>query len=841
MIKAFLSHSSNDKDKYVRIVADKLLNKMNIVSENIIYDEYTFEIGNKTLSEIMNNLKKTELFVFFISNDSLNSIWVKTEVLTAQEKIGKRLKQFYPIIIDENITYKDERIPEWLKKEYNLKYVSKPTVAAKRIEQKLREISLEKHPKLKKKNNLCIGRNKILDEFEERIDDFELNKPKCIIASGFLSIGRRTFLKYALGKTDIIDQYYTPNTIYLDTNDSIEDFIFKINDLGFLNIDEKLNDLLSKSQDYKIALAVSLLIEIQKNKEIIMILDNGCIVNYERLISTWFKKIIESNEISDKTIICTASKYKVNYKEMRNGEFYSIHIDDLTISERKRLFKRLLEIYDITISIEDFNYISTQFHGFPEQILYCVDYINRTNIEFVKSNIHEIREFNDEKASMLIKHYNDKDEILSFIRLLAQFEIISLDFIFQIVDKSKYSEILEQLVTENICEYFGYDGQFIRLNDSIRDYILRNKVKIKDIYLQKIREHVKNFIISDDIHEKDSSDYLYSIKEAILQGQDIDETLLLPSHFLRTMKDLYYAGNYNKVIELADKVLEKEANIDYYLVNDIKYYLCLALAKNKDTRVLSEVQKLNGDQHNFILGFYYRIVGRYTDAIEKLQQVVKSKYIQSRAKREMVHIYIQTEGYSKALEFAKDNYIDNKNNIYHIQLYFTCLINSDKTSKHKDEIKRLVTELEEKSVEANSDMGARAKALYLAKYEEAETKSLNIINDTIATYSNSHYPILTKFDIAFIFKNIVEMENAITLLENFQGKQISKRTYLKQKAYLISLRDGDSVKAKQLINNELKNYPQEAKNFIFEKLDFLSSQKDTYITDRKHTTKQSSQ
>lgn len=818
MIKAFLSHSSKDKDSYVRIVADKLLNKM-----NIIYDEYTFEIGNKTLDEIMNGLEKTELFVFFISDNSLSSEWVQNEVLKASNKLGKRLKQFYPIIIDKNITYKDKRIPEWLQKEYNLKYVSKPTISAKRIEQKLREISLEKHPKLKKKNNLCIGRNKILDEFEERLDNFELNKPKCIIASGFLSIGRRTFLKFALEKTDVIEQYYIPNTISLDTNDSIEDFIFKINDFGFLNIDDKLINLLSKSQNYKIKLAISLLIEIQNSNELIMILDNGCIVNYERVVSSWFKKIIESDNISNKTIICTASKYKVNYKDIRGDVFYSIHVNELNISERKRLFKRLLEIYNIEISIDDFNYISSQFHGFPEQILFCVDYINRTNVENVKENLHEIREFNDEKASMLIQHYRDDEEILSFIRLLAQFEIISLDFIFQIVGKDVFNTILEQLVTENICEYFGYDGQFIRLNDSIRDYIVRNKLKIKDSYSRKIKEHVENFIKSDDINDKDSSDYLFSIKEAILSGQNINENLLLPSHFLRTIKDLYYTGKYNRVIELADKVLEKEDNIDYYLVNDIKYHLCLALAKNKDTRVLSEVQKLNGDQHNFILGYYYRIIGRYEDAIEKLKLIVKSKYIQSRAKREMVHIYIQTEGYSKALEFAKNNYIDNKNNIFHIQLYFTCLFHSDKYSKHKDEIKRMAEELEEKSLESNSDMGKRAQALYLAKYENNETKSLNIINDIIATYPNIQYPILTKFDIAFIFKNISAMEEAIESLEHFKGMPISKRTYLKQKAYLIAIRDRDSVKAKQLINDELKNYPQEAKNQIFEKLDFLSN------------------
>lgn len=99
----------------------------------------------------------------------------------------------------------------------------------------------------------------------------------------------------------------------------------------------------------------------------------------------------------------------------------------------------------------------------------------------------KIREFNDEKASALIKHYQDNEEVLSIIRLIAQFEIISIDFLIEIVKDHNFNKILETLVTENICEYFGYDGQFIRVNDSIRDYIIRNRLKIKDEYLARIK------------------------------------------------------------------------------------------------------------------------------------------------------------------------------------------------------------------------------------------------------------------------------------------------------------------------------------------------------------------
>ncbi|OCL81891.1 toll/interleukin-1 receptor domain-containing protein [Arcobacter porcinus] len=814
MIKAFLSHSSADKERFVRIVADKLRNKM-----NIHYDEYTFEAGNKTIDEIFLGLEQTDLFVFFISDNSLKSEWVKKELLIANNNRTKT-KQFYPIIIDKNIKYNDERIPNWIK-EYNLKYVAKPTIVARRIEQKLREISLSKHPKLMKKNNLCIGRNKILEEFEQRLDDFNKDKPKCIITTGLESIGRRTFLNFALQKTDITDQNYAINDIYLNTDDSIEDFIFKINDLGFLDINDDLQDLLSKKIEDKINIALKLIKEIQEHNELILILDNGCIINFERKISNWFKQIIESDILKNQVTICTASKYKVDFKEIYNDNFFSIHVDELNVSERKRLFKRLLEIYEINISNDDFNYFSNVFYGFPEQIIYCVDYISRTTVDNVKNKLNEIREFNDEKASMLIKHYQEKDEILSIIRLLAQFEIISKNLIFNITDNKNINNIIDSLVTENICEYFGYDGQFIRVNDSIRDYIKRNNLKVKDEYTTKIREHVRDFIASDDKLDTDSGDYLFSIKQALLEGKNIDDSYLLPSHFLRTMKDLYYEKNYTKVISLARKVLEKEEFIDEYLANDIKYYLCLALVKQKNKEVLKEVQNIRGEQHNFILGYYYRNIRNYEKALEKLSSIVNSKYIQARAKREMVHCYIQTEGYSKALSFAKETYIENKT-IFNVQLYFNCLIFSDKYYKNIEEIERIKNELVRMSNEINIDMGDRAKALYYARIENKEKEALSLIDETIIKYPDSYYSLLTKFDIAFKFKNIEEMENSIFELEQFNHGKLPETIYIKQKAYLIALKEKNSVKARELIFNELKNYPKEARDLINDKLENLS-------------------
>ena len=151
MIKAFLSHSSLDKNDYVKKVASKL------GKENISYDEMTFEGGEKTLDEILKGINKTDIFVLFLSENSLNSEWVRREITLAKSKLDSEdIFKIYPIVIDESITHEDTRIPQWLKDGYNLRPTMRSEVSSRRIMSKLRELSWSKHPELKKEKTYLL-------------------------------------------------------------------------------------------------------------------------------------------------------------------------------------------------------------------------------------------------------------------------------------------------------------------------------------------------------------------------------------------------------------------------------------------------------------------------------------------------------------------------------------------------------------------------------------------------------------------------------------------------------------------------------------------------------------
>lgn len=220
----FLSHSSADKKGYVSVLADKF-------GDRAIYDAYSFESGAYTMSEIVRGLKKTDIFVLLISNHALESDWVKEEIFRSKVLLDAGLiKQFLPIIIDGSITYKDERIPDWVRENYNLRVIPKPTAAFRIINAAFSRLAINENPKSLRAKRLFVGRNDQLKELESRLDDFERELPAAIVASGLRDIGRKKFLVQALRKSNRIEDYHTPISISIHYEDGIDGFISK---LGF--------------------------------------------------------------------------------------------------------------------------------------------------------------------------------------------------------------------------------------------------------------------------------------------------------------------------------------------------------------------------------------------------------------------------------------------------------------------------------------------------------------------------------------------------------------------------------------------------------------------------------
>lgn len=817
-MKCFLSHSNEDKAHYVSIVTSKL-------SPHVEYDEKTFEEGMGNLEEIMNAMSRSQIFVLFISDSSLKSKWVKKEITEAKKLLSSgHLKRFFPIIIEKTITYNDARIPTWIKETYNLRPITRPVVAAKRIRERMIEASWKSHPMLKKRDQIFVGRNTHIAKFEQRIDDFNKRQPLVIFASGLREIGRKTTMRHSLRKSNLVRETYDPSRIDLTQEDGIEGFIIKLNDLGLSDALD-VSGLMGRDLKDKAEICAKLLADAFSAKEIILIEDHYCIVRYDREIAPWFLDVME--ELDNETLgICVATSSKTaQYKYVRDERFYFMEIPELERAERDGLFKRYSEYLKLGLSRDDFKDFSPLLSGFPEQVTYAASLIESLGKKRAFDKADEIVSFSTYKASIFIKKYEEDEITTSFLRFISSFEFISLDFILYIENKlnKPLSAILDRLLADSVCEVIGSTGQYFRVNEVIRDAIVRDRAQLTSEYRTALRAFVEKFSSDYDTEYYDVSEYHIAVKQALTTGIELPESILIPAHFLKTMKDLYNKRNYREVIALADRVLIKSMYFDKHTSQDIRYFLCQSLARVQDRRFTSEVQKITGPEHDFLFGFYYRQQGRMAAAMERYESAMKEQRTEQRARREYVFVLTTIEAYEDALSLAKENYERYPSNPFLVQAYFSCLIHTSVDPGCESKLQEILSALGNIRGARANEMHDTLSARFEFQFGDKE-KAFRMIDSTIEQYPDIAYPALTKLDMAIYGMRYNEISSCVEDLERGRVGIGHKIAVLKAKVVLKAL-EGDQQRALRMIDKDLKSLSKTAKEKLQQRVISVRTQK----------------
>ncbi|WP_318520034.1 TIR domain-containing protein [Photobacterium leiognathi] len=785
MIKCFLSHSSRDKE-YVRSVANGLRKEIRI------FDEQTFEKGLSPAEEIINGLDDTSLFVLFLSDSALNSPWVKEEIRLAKTKVDEgKIHRIYPIIIDSKVNYEDERIPQWMKDNFNIQPIRKANVATRKINDRLREIAFKVHPNLKERQRIYVGRNDKTSFVEQRFDDFDKPTPIVFAASGLNTIGRKSFIKHALTKSSIIKESYEFPIIQMEQTDSIEDFILKVNDLGLADIGD-INNLMITSIDEKIDIAVRLIESIIEEKERILIEDKGSIIQVGRNIVSWFINIIDRIKSHEHLTFCIASQFRGNKSfSTKNPEYYFEEIPELNIQERNGLLKRYSEYKGLALSREDLKFFSSLQSGYPEQVLFTIDSICDTNLYSVKKDSHLIREYADDKARVIIETFNIDEDKLDFLFFLSKFEFISYEFLFSLVEENKFYPIIQSFINLSICDQIGVNNDYIRVNQVIKDYISRSKFGVTNEYESILNDHIKKFISEYSDDNRDISDYIFSIQEIIKTGKDIDNRILVPSYFVKTIKSLYEKGgsaNYKEAIKLADRVLDNSQYMHESVIQHILFIKCQALARLHDGDFFSSVKEIKEPESSFLHGFYFRITRQRARAIESYKRVLEKRPFDPRAKGELVLLYLQNDEYELALGHAKDVYDRQKNNPINANNYLNCLFYKDKNNVDINIINEILERLKSNPAQRAQEIYCSAKAKALAKFDNKVDDAFNLIENGILQFPDIKYPVLTLCDLSIQYRKLDKLKYAIERLEQSDSpKSQTYGSFIRYKAIYLTL------------------------------------------------------
>ncbi|MEY8484302.1 hypothetical protein AALD74_21045 [Lachnospiraceae bacterium 48-21] len=235
------------------------------------------------------------------------------------------------------------------------------------------------------------------------------------------------------------------------------------------------------------------------------------------------------------------------------------------------------------------------------------------------------------------------------------------------------------------------------------------------------------------------------------------------------------------------------------------------LSKIKKSKVLTEVQKIDGADHDFLFGFYYRQIGRFDKALERINSSLEKRANFSKAKREKVQAYIGMQDYDSALELARINYENYKDNPYHIQAYFSCIIKSDNQTDKKEILQELINNIENIGTSLAKEMTLRFKAQYVAFIEGNYDEATSLINQAIDMNKSIHYARLVKFDIAERFDDLNTMEEIVNYFSNSELKQRYQDNIICMNA-MIKAKKGDCLGAIEYFKMNIKNYTDAAKD-----------------------------
>lgn len=766
MAKAFLSHSSKDKD-LVRKVAQQLGNK------NCVLDEISFDPGRKTLEQIFSELDSSDIIVLFISNESLESTWVKKEINRAKENLSNDyLDRIIPIIIDENITYSDTRIPKWIAKPYNLKFIENEVIILKKIRQALKEVNFKKTKFNQEIEKNFVGRNAEMEKFENDINNIDNWTPTYIIAYNYFEgIGRRTFLKNALRKYELTNYLDSPTIITIDSKESIENFIYKLNTIS--KIPEILDyDFSVLSIESKIEIAVKLLKQFMDYKELVFVIDEGGIVLPNNTIVDWFKSLVNNELFDNNLILCLISKFRPNEAQLRREKKSLVYrIPELSKPESKNLFLRLLKIYQLeNLRREDKEFFIEHLNGIPSQIIYAVNLIEINPFE-AKKNINEIVEYSDRFSSTILNHLKDSPNAYQLAIFLSTNEIFSIDLINKVFgENDDTSAALQKLFDLSLFNFVFGGYEYVKLNPTLSDFINRSKIRIDNEYNDRLNNVTKELLKEDldKIIIDDYSEFMITLQNMLVNEIKIPKKYFIPSLIIKNVIKEYDKGNYDYVIRICLELLEN-SNYDQQIIWETNYRLTLAYARTRNDKFFDHISffknEINNLDYYFLLGFYHRHKGNKSKALEYYHKALEYYPEHSRTKREIVNLYLSLGQYEDALELAKENYEKRKTNIYHIHSYFISVIRRKKqfTSSEITTLQTLMNAVESNPDIKSDDILRCMKGEY-AYYVESNLDLANdILLEAIQLNENKNYP---KKSLSVIYRK-EELNEALDELNNY--------------------------------------------------------------------------
>jgi tetratricopeptide (TPR) repeat protein len=673
-VKAFLSHSSKDKF-FVREVADILgLAQCEL-------DELTFDI-TLNVDAIHTALTRSDLFVLFLSKNSITSKFIEEEQRVVRELRGRGLIRKILIFPLDNTSYK--ALPDWLQDVNVCNRISSSKACARRIQIHLLDIAAEDSLL----ETILIERPEPEKQLRKALAAPTGSAPIVIHVVAYEGLGRRTFISKSLSRLypTVIGSFPSIPVAQNQGFDDIYRNLYGIHKSG--TIRQITDDFMNFTQmaDERKAVEISnMIIEIADSNEMTLFVDDGGgVLDDSGAYHDHIRSILDALPWRPRPLLGIIQTRMMPYplRSQSLKSFY-VRIPEFTEEESKELLGFMLKQKKIDYSEKELQFLSELVDGHPVNAKFAVEYASEYGLNVMLSDPEDVISWKRRRALDFLKKISFSVNERNILSVLYEYRVIASDMLFAIFEDSqeKTAKAIRRL--EEFC-CVDRRGDYFHIATPIRDAVGRDARFKRD---ENWRQEVARKIISMVSDCKDEDNIPVAVLNVAAaaspkttQSNLILSQLVLPSHLLKIAREHYDKKERLRCIDFARRAysmkdrLPSEARVEALRLWGLS---AVRVAEDELTKVYSELTtiKLRSARrvHHFLKGFHARMRNKVDDAEREF--LLSHRYGEDNPSinREIASLFARQGRFKEADSYARKAYKHNPTNAFLIDIMISII------------------------------------------------------------------------------------------------------------------------------------------------------------------------
>jgi tetratricopeptide (TPR) repeat protein len=690
-------------------------------------DSETFDRGIINVAAIQEALKRSSLYVLFLTKDALASGAVRYEAILAQELFARGvIDRFLVICLDEQAFASADE--QWKAFNFVRRAPGVPSIA-RLIQHNL----LANRAKEKGTSQPFVGRTTPLHDTKEKLIDPSASKIRALYVSGFTGIGRHTFSRHLFrdvypGVLSVFPE------ITIERLDGYDEIYRKLSDrlspLATLSAwRARITGFAHADESGKADLSAQLLSNLLLSREAVIITDHDGLLDGDGAFQAPLKNILQRVPPQNRPSIIFIGQRMVPYRHRNEvGGVLYCALPSLSPDEIRQLVAFLLKDAGIEYTTEELNRVVQLCDGHPFNATFLAEAIKEYTLAVVLGDPSEITQWKRRRANQFLQDLQFSDEEAAILATLKDFSVLDFDLLSQVVGGKieEVSKAISRLMDYHMVETIG--DTFL-IAPPMRDAVERDqRFSLAPDRHRRMLSTISNQLIAAN---DDASVSLSLVEAGVLarlqEGKELSplfSSFLLPSHLVWLARRRYNEENNQEAIRLAREALERRQSLSPAGRVEACRFLCLAAARRgqKDdfhygVQVLKAVavEPWSRSTLNFVLGFNARIDGRVPEAEEYFRLAYQDSPRNFHAARELASCCLIRGNHDDAEKFAREAFEIAQDNAYILDFLLSVLIRSDRLR-----VKRAEPEIEtlfERLKQAGEEHGRSFYATRRAEYE----------------------------------------------------------------------------------------------------------------------------